>query len=250
MTTANKSVPVYQYYSHALRDHEYTTRDTPYDHNWDKQGVAFYAFDSQVTGTVPVYQYFSSRFQDHEYTTRSTPYDDAWNQDDVAFYAYPEEDELVGFELHESGSKLSPGKPIMMGTTRQINKTSEAQDVMLSYTEQTTTTNSCTHQIGFKYSVKSKLEAGVLFTKADLELGLEFSHSHSWTDSQANTKGMTVNIMVKAAPRKTTVAKAICHQHDMTVPYTLRFKSGRRVEGVWKGVAHSKVTVEYKFTGS
>jgi len=243
------TVPVYEYYSQSGHDHEYTTRSTPHDDRyWKKQKVAFYAFDSEETGTVPVYQYYRHDQRDHEYTTRSTPYDGNWQGDHfVVFYAYPAEDELDEFTLHEGNSKLGPGKPIAVGSTCQKNNTSETQEMKLTYTENTTTTSSVSHDLGFKFSVKSKISAGVVFTNADLEFGLDISGSKSWTDSKADTKGKTVEIMVKAAPMKTTVASAMCHQHDMEVPYTLCFKSGRTVDGVWKGVAHSKVTVEYKF---
>lgn len=87
------TVPVYEYYNDERRDHEYTTRDKPYDGNWRRGDVdvAFYAYTSEKEGTVPIYEYYSDKFQDHEYSQRDRPYDGKWRKGDqgVAFYAYP-----------------------------------------------------------------------------------------------------------------------------------------------------------------
>jgi hypothetical protein len=82
------AVPIFEYISPIVGDHEYTTRSTPYDPSWKANGVAFYAYSAQVTGTTPIYEFYNIEATDHEYTTRSTPFDPTWDANGIVFYAY------------------------------------------------------------------------------------------------------------------------------------------------------------------
>lgn len=86
------SSPVFRYFYAAGNDHFYTT-----DYNelaqgsnagYTFEGIAFFAFTTQVSGSAPVYRYFNSTVTDHFYTRNSaTP--GGYVLERIAFYAYP-----------------------------------------------------------------------------------------------------------------------------------------------------------------
>ena len=88
--------PVYRFYNPASGDHFYTASDaeknivanTSYS-GYLFEGIAFYAYASQVNGSVPVYRSFNGTTGDHFYTTSNTEKDaSGYTYESIAFYAY------------------------------------------------------------------------------------------------------------------------------------------------------------------
>lgn len=80
-------VPVYRYFSSKAGDHLYTTTQSTYSSYID-EGIAFYAYASQATGTVPVVRFWNGTIGNHFYTI----YPDRENlpgyvREGTAFYA-------------------------------------------------------------------------------------------------------------------------------------------------------------------
>ncbi|MEK7664458.1 MAG: hypothetical protein AAB340_03445, partial [Patescibacteria group bacterium] len=59
---------------------------------WSPEGIAFYAYSSQVSGAIPVYRSFNGGGVDHFYTTSANESSSAaaqgWSPEGIAFYAY------------------------------------------------------------------------------------------------------------------------------------------------------------------
>ena len=74
-TQASGSVPVYRLYNSTTGDHFYTISEDEKNalannsqSGYASEGVAFYAYASQVSGSSPVYRFFNSATGDHFYT--------------------------------------------------------------------------------------------------------------------------------------------------------------------------------------
>jgi len=155
-------------------------------------------------------------------------------------------DDLTDVEFFTDRATILSSKPICCKEVIVNNKNGKAdQWSLLVYTEQVTQTKSTTHNIGFNYSTTTSFKGGFKLVEASCDVSLSFSHGHSWTDSEAVSKSTSINVNVNAKPGEKIRAKAMCHQANVSTPYVMKFASGRRVTGVWTGVAHSTVTVEY-----
>jgi hypothetical protein len=91
------TVPVFRYFNRAdLMNHFYTTNYNELgngsNNEWIFEGVGFFAFPNQVSGSVPVYRYYSSSSSDHYYTTNFNELGYAtadYGYEGIRFYAYP-----------------------------------------------------------------------------------------------------------------------------------------------------------------
>jgi hypothetical protein len=87
------TVPVFRYWSHyTTQDHFYTTSIAELgngsNNNTIFEGIGFFAFPTQVSGTVPIHRYLHATAGDHFYTRDLlTPGDYVY--EGIAFYAYP-----------------------------------------------------------------------------------------------------------------------------------------------------------------
>lgn len=86
--------PVYRFFNPASNDHFYTASNSEKSlvantsqSGYYFEGIAFYGYTSQVSGTAPVYRYFNQTSGDHFYSTNSaTP--PGYTSEGVAFYDY------------------------------------------------------------------------------------------------------------------------------------------------------------------
>ena len=91
--------PVFRFYSPSSRDHFLTMGEaerfrlrTDGAKTWNYEGVAFYAYPSEVPGTIPVHRFCSAKGGDHFLTAsegeanrlKSNP---SWKYEGVAFWA-------------------------------------------------------------------------------------------------------------------------------------------------------------------
>lgn len=94
---ASGSVPVFRYWNNNVtQDHFYTINfnELGNGHNtgYIFEGIAFFAFSTQVTGSVPVYQYFCNNTGDHLYTANYSELGGGtgcYSYQGPKFYAYP-----------------------------------------------------------------------------------------------------------------------------------------------------------------
>lgn len=91
------TVPVFRYCrvpspTDNMMDHFYTTDLSELgngnNNDYIFEGVGFFAFTNQASGTVPVYRYYNVSNIDHFYTTVSNNYG-GYVYERIAFYAYP-----------------------------------------------------------------------------------------------------------------------------------------------------------------
>lgn len=96
---------VSRFYSSSNASHFFTGSDNEAqivredypDSTWNFEGIAYYAFGSQVPGTVPLYRFYSNKNATHFYTANEEEkkividnYDDeTWLFEGVAYYVYP-----------------------------------------------------------------------------------------------------------------------------------------------------------------
>ncbi|SDH32658.1 MAC/Perforin domain-containing protein [Pedobacter terrae] len=100
-TPYNNAVPIYQHYNGQLNDRILWADPNPGWGGYNQDGILFYAYTTNVTGTVPVYSFIKSRFQklpfnrsvlvgrDHYYSSNNKPFNADWTNDGIAFYAFP-----------------------------------------------------------------------------------------------------------------------------------------------------------------
>jgi hypothetical protein len=87
------TVPVFRYNKNGnLGEHFYTTNYNELAQGSNTgyifEGVAFFAFPTQVSGSEPVYRYYNATVNDHFYT-RSAVTPGGYSLERIAFYAYP-----------------------------------------------------------------------------------------------------------------------------------------------------------------
>lgn len=91
------SVPIFRYFSrNGSKDHLYTAnineKGNGSNSDYIFEGIAFFAFSTQVPGTVPVYRYFhpGANLGDHFYTLNQSDVsgNPAYSYEGIAFYAY------------------------------------------------------------------------------------------------------------------------------------------------------------------
>jgi hypothetical protein len=91
------SVPIYRYFSrNGSKDHLYTANlneeGNGSDNDYIYEGIAFYAFSTQIAETVPVYRYFhgGASLGDHFYTLSQSDVggNSGYTYEGIAFYAY------------------------------------------------------------------------------------------------------------------------------------------------------------------
>lgn len=102
--------PVYRFVNASSGDHFYTTSESEKaiisntsQSGYLFEGIAFYAYTTQVNGSVPVYRSVSSATGDHFYTTSSTEKDAAgYAYEGIAFYAFASQtgDSAAVFRLY------------------------------------------------------------------------------------------------------------------------------------------------------
>lgn len=244
-TPEDGTVPIYEFFNSWNNDHYYSKSNRSPGWGWNACKVAFFAYADQAHGTEPVLEYCNAGAHMHEYTLRETPYDSGWRPQGTAFFAYSPVDEMTGVEFYPDQAKINSQEMHKLGEATNNNTTNTQQKVNLKYYEGVTTTTSWTNTIGFKYSVSTKIDGGAVLPGPGVNIGLEFSHTHSWTDSEAKQKAEEVTVELLAAPGAKVHADAVCTKVDMDLPFRMTFKSGRTFEGVWSGVAHSKVEVRF-----
>jgi peptidoglycan hydrolase-like amidase len=95
-------VPVFRFFNPSTGDHFYTSSKLEKSllqnvivHGYKYEGIAFYAFFSQITDTSPVFRFFNPSTGDHFYTISSSEKDSLINDvnsgykyEGIAFYAY------------------------------------------------------------------------------------------------------------------------------------------------------------------
>lgn len=89
--------PVYRFYSPSYRGHFFTMNESEMldvcdNHNWNFEGVAYFACSTQASGTTGLYRFYSPKFRGHFYTRDYNEYynvryhDRNWNYENVAYY--------------------------------------------------------------------------------------------------------------------------------------------------------------------
>lgn len=99
--------PIFVYYSHNGGDHYYTFENSPTVGNgtFNNEGIAFYAFRTQKTGTIPIYIYYNNKAGDHYLTRENKPnIAGGYINEGIAFYAYPtfEQNTMPVFSYYSS----------------------------------------------------------------------------------------------------------------------------------------------------
>ena len=114
------------------------------------------------------------------------------------------------------------------------------------WTEQATTTESLTINVGFEYSVKNTVsgDSGILpGGKAESEVGFTLSFGVSGTISHTDQTGKEHETDVTIKPGKKVEITATLIEKKGRLPFTLRFASGKTKTGHWEGVSQSSATV-------
>jgi len=99
LTVASVKEPVYRFWSPIFFSHFYTISEaeknaTMANPDWISEGVAWYAFSTQVPDTLPVYRFWSPAFFSHFYTISEAEKNVVltnpdWIFEGVAWYAFP-----------------------------------------------------------------------------------------------------------------------------------------------------------------
>lgn len=106
--------------------------------------------------------------------------------------------------------------------------------------------NLSTHTIGFKYGVKTAFTAGFKFlAEQKIEVSFDFNHEHQWTNAKSTATLNQINCPISVPPDTKVCAKVVYHEVKLNVPYVMKFKSGKIVDGIWSGVAYSTVEGVY-----
>jgi hypothetical protein len=101
-STDNPSLTaVYRFYNAKTGDHFYTASKQEQvivantsKSGYASEGIAFYAYSTQITGTLPVYRFYDAKTGDHLYTTSETEKTSllgatsGYKYESIAFYAY------------------------------------------------------------------------------------------------------------------------------------------------------------------
>ena len=105
LTESSEALPVYRFLNQDTGVHLYTISETEKDavealDNFNFEGEAFYAYDSQIEGTVPIYRFFNTDTGAHFYTPSFTERDsvselDGFESEGVAYFALPTETETI-----------------------------------------------------------------------------------------------------------------------------------------------------------
>lgn len=100
--SAPENLPVFRFWSDQKQGHFYTISESEknyiianYPENvWRYEGIAYYAFPSQVANSSPVYRFWSDAKQGHFFTMSETEKnsiianDHSWSYEGIAYYAY------------------------------------------------------------------------------------------------------------------------------------------------------------------
>ncbi len=114
------TMPVYRFWSPVFAGHFYTMNETEKNNiirdlsdYWTYEGVAWYAYPTQVAGTVPVYRFWSPVFAHHFFTVNETEKNNVirdlsqyWTYEGVAYYAFPTAG-TASFSATSHGSALA-----------------------------------------------------------------------------------------------------------------------------------------------
>jgi hypothetical protein len=96
-------MPVHRFHSDVLQGHFFTISEaerafivSTYPSIWTYEGVAFYAYTTQVVGSLPVHRFWSDLLMSHFFTISeverayiTATWPDVWTYEGVAWYAYP-----------------------------------------------------------------------------------------------------------------------------------------------------------------
>ncbi len=96
------TLPVYRFWSPVFAGHFYTMNEEERNNisgglsaYWTYEGVAWYAYPTQVAGTVPIYRFWSSRLNHHFFTASEEEKNNViaslsayWTYEGVAYYAF------------------------------------------------------------------------------------------------------------------------------------------------------------------
>lgn len=154
-------------------------------------------------------------------------------------------DVLIGIDFHENDLELISKTPAVLQEVTVDQQAGEGWTT-LTYQEVVTRTTSHSESITFEYGVETEFDAGFLVAKSKIRISMSFSATSMWEDSMAVSKTKGVEVKVIAKKGECVHAQATTFFMNLNVPYTMRFKSGRTVDGIWKGVAGEKVFVKYE----
>lgn len=97
----DQTMPIYRFYSPVLRSHLFTLDAneknyiiTNMKHAWRYEGIGFFVYPHQISGTAPVYRMYSPSLRTHFFTMDgnergSMLNSGMWNDEGVAYYAFP-----------------------------------------------------------------------------------------------------------------------------------------------------------------
>ena len=102
-TQVAETTPIFRFWSNTLQGHFYTASEdeknyvmaTFADDVWHYEGIAYYAYNTQVAETTPIFRFWSNTLQGHFYTASedeknyvmATFADDVWHYESIAYYA-------------------------------------------------------------------------------------------------------------------------------------------------------------------
>ena len=104
LTGAPSPSPVYRFLNQDKGVHLYTISETEREvvdnelPNFDFEGEAFYAYQTQVMGTIPIYRFFNPTTEAHFYTPSAAEKEVVENElsdfqfEGIAYYAFPVEE--------------------------------------------------------------------------------------------------------------------------------------------------------------
>ena len=100
-TAGSPLYPVYRFYSKTYRGHFYTMDEDEMstvvntNPNWKYEGVAYFAYPTQVSGTTGLYRFYSTNYRGHFYTTDYDEYwtvrytNPNWRYEGIAYFVRP-----------------------------------------------------------------------------------------------------------------------------------------------------------------
>jgi len=214
-------------------------------HKPDRDGVTTWHTGKGNKWTLEVYE---SPSDDYDWVQLKSWKGDYLCVDGCDVWSLVIKDDLVGVDFDINKAQTIKQNPEVINSMVVVNDTNEPQPGgSLTYTEQVTETTSTTHRINFEYSISSEFKCGFpMVSEGKMQVGFKFGHGHEFAVTRTTAVGQTLNFQVTAPPKSTTTAKAVCNKYKMSVPYTMKFASGKRVKGIWKGVPCTSVFLKYE----
>lgn len=180
----------------------------------------------------------------------------AINVDMLGFYVV--EDPIVrrvvqDFTYDLSGTPPVP-TPVTLNTLVVENKSSEAQQAQIGFSEEVSSTSEWSNTAGITLGAETEIKTGIPFlAEGKIKLSVQASYEYSWGGSLTTSRQFNYQATVDVPSETSISASVVVLQADLSISYTAtylveRAHSGIKsqpLSGTYNGVSSYDVTVEY-----